>query len=129
MPRIFSAVSFLMAEADFISILLSKPKLRTLNKYHDLSIEWYFLGAELEVDSEELNKIEKSYTNDRMRMIKSFGVWLEKGENPTYRRLIKALVDIDKKDIAQSICKDLGKQGGGALHRCLYFHPQLGSRS
>ena len=98
-----------MAEADFRSILLSKPKLKTLNKYHDLNNEWYFLGAELEVDTEELNKIEKEYSDDRMRMIKMFGVWLEKGENPTYRKLIKTLVEIDKKDIAKSICTGLGK--------------------
>ena len=98
-----------MAEADFTSILLSKPKLKTLNKYHDLTKKWYFLGAELEVDIEELNKIEKEYSDDPMRMIKMFGVWLEKGENPTYRKLIEALVDIDKEDVAKSICTGLGK--------------------
>ena len=98
-----------MAEADFTSILLSKPKLKTLNKYHDLNKEWYFLGAELEVDDEELDKIEAEYSDDRMRMIKMFGIWLKQGENPTYRKLIKALVDIDKEDIAKSICKGLGK--------------------
>ena len=43
-----------------------------------------------------------------MRTLKVFVVWLEKGENPTYRTLLKALVDIDKEDIAQSICTDLG---------------------
>ena len=98
-----------MAEADFTSILLSKPKLKTLNKYHDFNKEWYILGAELEVDNEELNKIEDKYSDDRMRMVKMFGVWLEKGENPTYRKLIEALVGIDKKDIAKSIWKGLGK--------------------
>ena len=98
-----------MAETDFTSILSSKPKLGTLMKYHDLNKEWYLLGAVLEVDSEELNKIEDKYSDDRMRMVKIFGVWLEKGENPTYRKLLKALVNIDKRDIAQSICKGLGK--------------------
>ena len=98
-----------MAEADFTSILLSKPKLKTLNKYHDLTKEWYFLGAELEVDDEELDKIEAEYSDDRMRMIKMFGIWLKQGENPTYRKLIKVLVEIDKEDIAKSICTGLGK--------------------
>ena len=99
-----------MAEGiSFTSILSSKPKLSTLNKYHDLNKEWYLLGAILEVDSEELNKIEDKYSDDHVRMVKVFGVWLEKEENPTYRKLLKALVDIDKKDIAQSICTDLGK--------------------
>ena len=86
-----------------MSILLSKPKLSALIKYHDLNKEWYFLGAILEVDSEELNSIEDKYSDDRMRMVKMFGVWLEKGENLTYRKLLNAIVEIDKKDIAQSI--------------------------
>ena len=98
-----------MAKADFTSILLSRPKLKTLNKYHDLHKEWYILGAELEIDDEELNKIEDKYSDDKMRMLKMFGGWLKKGENPTYRTLLKALVDIDKKEIAQLICTDLGK--------------------
>ena len=98
-----------MAEtSDFASILSSKPKLSTLIKYPYLNEEWYFLGALLEVDSEELNKIEDKYSNDRMRMVKMFGVWLEKMENPTYRKLLKALIDSDKRDIAQSICTGLG---------------------
>ena len=98
-----------MAEADFTLILSSKPKHKTLNKYHNLSKEWYFLGTEFEIDNEDLKKIEDKYSDDRMRMVKVFAVWLEKGENPTYRKLLKALVDIDKRDIAQSICMGLGK--------------------
>ena len=98
-----------MTEADLTSILSSKPKLSTLVKYHELSKEWYLLGAILEVDSENLNKIEDKYSENRMRMVKMFGVWLDKGETPTYRTLIKALVDIDKEDVAQSICTDLGE--------------------
>ena len=105
-----------MAEGNFTSILSSKPKLSTLIKYHDLNKEWYFLGAILEVDSEELNKIEDKYSDDRMRMVKMFGVWLEKGENPTYGKLLKALVDIDKEDIAQSICTGLGKYYYHLIH-------------
>ena len=98
-----------MAEAEFTSILSSKPKLKTLNKYHDLHKKWYILGAELELDDEELSKVEDEYSDDSMRTLKMFGLWLKKGENPTYRTLLKALVEIDKKDIAQSICTDLGK--------------------
>ena len=98
-----------MAEADVTSIFSSKPKLKTLNKYRDLRKEWYILGAELELDDEDLKEIEDKYSDERMRLLKMFGVWLEKGENPTYRILLKALVDIDEKDIAQSICTDLGK--------------------
>ena len=98
-----------MAEGDFTSILSSKPKLKILNKYRDLHKEWYFLGSELEVDTKELNMIRNGNNDDRMSMILMFGVWLEKGKNPTHRQLLQALVDIDERDIAQSICKDLGK--------------------
>ena len=98
-----------MAEADFTSILSSKPKHKIFNKYHDLHKKWYVLGVELEIDNEDLKEIEDKYSDDTMRMLKIFGVWLEKGENRTYRTLLKALVVIDKKDIAQSICTDLGK--------------------
>ena len=99
----------MMAEADVTSILSSKPKLKTLNKYRNLHKEWYVLGAELELDNDDLKEIEDKYSDDRMRMVKMFGVWLEKGETPTYKILLKALVDVDKKDIAQSVCTDLGK--------------------
>ena len=98
-----------MAEAGLTSILSSTPKFKTLNKYRDLHKKWYILGAELEIDNQDLNKFEDKYSDDSMRLLKMFGVWLEKGENPSYRTLLKALVDIDEKDIAQSICTDLGK--------------------
>ena len=98
-----------MAEADFASTLSFKPKLKTLNKYHDLSNKWYILGAELDIDYEDLNRIEDKYSDDHMRMVKMFGVWLKEGEDPTYRKLLQALVEIDKRDIAQSICTGLGK--------------------
>ena len=95
-----------MAEA---SILSSKPKRKDINKYCELDEEWYSLGTELEIEDEELENTEKQYSDPHRRMIKVFGVWLEKGENPTYRKLLKALVNIDKKDVAQSLCMDLGK--------------------
>ena len=96
-----------MAEA---SILSSKPKRKDINKYSELDEKWYTLGTELEIEDEELDKLRKEYSDDsHMRLIKMFGVWLEKGENPTYRKLLKALVSIRIKDIAQSLCADLCK--------------------
>ena len=95
-----------MAEA---SILTLKPKRKDINKYSELDKKWYLLGVELDVDDEELDDLEEKYSDPHKRLLKMFGVWLEKGENPTYRKLIEALVEIDKKDIAQSICSKLGK--------------------
>ena len=95
-----------MAEASILSL---KPKLKDINKYRELNDEFYSFGIELEVDDKELDNLEEKYSDPHKRLIKMFGVWLEKGENPTYRKLIEALVEIDKKDIAQSICTKLGK--------------------
>ena len=92
-----------MAEA---SLLSSKPKRQDLNKYSELNEKWYSLGIELDVAEEELNHLEK-YSDPHKRLIKMFGLWLEKGENPTYEKLLRALLNMDKKDIAQSLCTDL----------------------
>ena len=95
-----------MAETLILSL---KPKLKDINKYRELDDEWYTLGIELEMDDEELEELEQKYSDPHRRMVKIFDIWLKKGENPTYRKLIKALVDIDKKDVAQSLCTDLGE--------------------
>ena len=96
-----------MAEA---SILSTKPKRKDINKYSELDEKWCTLGTELEIDDEELDELRKEYSDDpHMRLIKMFGMWLEKGESPTYRKLLEALVEIDKKDVAQSIYTKSGK--------------------
>ena len=95
-----------MAEA---SILPLKPKLKDINKYRELDEEWYSLGIELEIDDKELDDLEEKYSDPHRRMIKMFGVWLEKEENPTYGKLLEALVNTDKRDVAESICTKLGK--------------------
>ena len=92
-----------------VSILSSKPKLKDINKYRELDGEWYTLGIELEMDDEELEELEQKYNDPHRRMVKIFDTWLKKEENPTYGKLIEVLVNIDKKDIAQSLCTNLGK--------------------
>lgn len=95
-----------MAEA---SILSSKPTRKDINKYSELDEKWYSLGTELEIDDEKLDELEQKYSDPHRRMIKVFGVWLEKGENPTYRTLFKALVNIEKRNVAESICTEIGR--------------------
>ena len=94
------------------SILSSKPKRKDINKYSELDKKWYSLGTELEIDDEKLDQLEEKYSNPHKRVIKVFGVWLEKGENPTYRKLFKALVNVGKRDVAESICSEIGKCSG-----------------
>ena len=90
-------------------ILSTKPRLKDLNIYHELDEEWYSLGIELEIDDKKLDNLEEKYSDPHRRMIKMFGSWLDEGENPTYRKLIKALEHIKKRDIAESLCIQLGK--------------------
>ena len=96
--------------AEFEALMLAtKPKRKDINKYSQLDEQWYTFGTELEVDDDDLEDIEEKYSDPHRRLIKMFGVWLDKGENPTYRKLIEALVEIDKRDVAESICTRLGK--------------------
>ena len=92
-----------MAEAS------SKPKLKVINKYRKLDDKWYSLGIELEMDYKELNNLEQKHSDPHRRLINMFGVWLDKGENPTYRTLLKALVNIGKRDVAEAICTEIGR--------------------
>ena len=90
-------------------MLSTKPKRKDINKYRELDDEWYSLGVELETDDDDLDEVNNKYSNPHMRLIKMFGVWLEKGENPTYRQLLKALVNIGKRDVAELLCTELGR--------------------
>ena len=116
-----------MAEASML-ILSSKPKRKDINKYRELDEEWYSLGTELEIDDEELDNLEEKHSDPHKRMIKMFGVWLDKGENPTYRKLIKALVNVDKRDVAESIRTELGMcmqikhYSGESIHHSMHEH-------
>ena len=95
-----------MAEASVLSL---KPKRKDINKYNELEKKWYSLGIELDIDDKELDILEEKYSDPHKRLIKMFVVWLEKGENPTYGNLIEALMNIDQRDVAESIYTGLGK--------------------
>ena len=51
----------------------------------------YSLGTELDIDDEELDDLEEKYSDPHKGLLQMFGVWLEKGENPTYRQLYSKL--------------------------------------
>ena len=95
-----------MAEAPVLS---SKPTLKDINKYNELDEKWYSIGIELGLDDEELDDMEEKYSDPHRRTIKMFSNWLKKGEVPTYKKLIRALVNVDKTNVAESICSELGR--------------------
>ena len=89
--------------------LSSKPSICDLGRCSGLAETWYLLGIELKVEQEELDAIEDKYRDDHLRMVKMFGVWLRKGECPSYRKLVEALVAIRRRDIAEALCQQISK--------------------
>ena len=87
--------------------LSSEP---TLQELRQLAVsKWYSLGLQLQVNQEELEKIQLKYPrNDRICQTKMFGVWLREVENPNYQKLLTALVAIGRRNIAESVCKKKG---------------------
>ena len=98
-----------MAERCTESLLTTKPSIHNLSKSCLVFHKWYLLGIELEVDQDELEKIEEKYSDNHMRMIKMFGVWLRTSNSPTYGTLIKALTNIGKRNTAESLRQQLGE--------------------
>ena len=96
-------LSFLISITD----LSSNPTLRELRQLP--VTKWYNLGLQLEVNQEELEKIQSKHPqNDRICQTKMFGVWLREVENPNYEKLLKALAVIGRRDIAESMCDKEG---------------------
>jgi len=72
---------------------------------------WYRLGLDLGVSADELDVIEKNYPRDNhMCKVKMFGTWLRMDTNASYRKLARALVTTGKKNIAENICAERGKE-------------------
>ena len=85
----------------------SKP---TLRKLRQLPVtKWYNLGLQLQVDQEELETIQSKHPqDDRICQTKMFGVWLREIEHANYQKLLRALVAIGRRDIAESVCDKEG---------------------
>ena len=96
-------LSFLISITD----LSSNPTLRELRQLP--VTKWYNLGLQLEVNQEELEKIQSKHPqNDRICQTKMFGVWVREVENPNYEKLLKALAAIGRRDIAEFVCDKEG---------------------
>ena len=84
------------------------PTLRELSKLPVANC-WYRLGVQLGIPDNELDVIEQNYPRDtRMCQSKMFGVWLRNESAPTYVKMVKALVAVDKTSLAEELC---GKYG------------------
>ena len=79
----------------------------------DLSLlpvpDWYLLGLQLGVSTDELDVIERNYPRDNhMCKVRMFGAWLRMDTSATYRKLARALVTLGKRNIAEALCTARG---------------------
>ena len=74
------------------------------------SCNWHRLGLQLKVEHHTLDKIEQNYYDNVHRCrIEMFSEWIKSVDNPTYKKLIEALVVIGEKMLAQETCTTRGE--------------------
>ena len=72
--------------------------------------DWNRLGLALELDSYDLDLIEKDNPGDRRKQThKMFQLWL-KTRDASYEQLIKALHEVGDETVASFLCKKYGKR-------------------
>ena len=87
------------------------PPVPTLRELCELPVAkcWYRLGVQLGIPDDELDVIEQNYPRDaRMCQLKMFSAWLRTESAPTYEKMVKALVAVEKTSLAEVLC---GKYG------------------
>ena len=90
-------------------ILLAKPSLRDLNRLQ-VAPQWYELGLELGLTKSDLDIIEKDDGRDSSTCRrKMFSKWLSSSNDASYSGLVDALVEIDKKDVAEFVSQKFCK--------------------
>ena len=84
------------------------PELKDL--MHLQVSNWNRLGLALNLDSYELEIIEKNHRGDtRQQLLKMFEHWLKTQPNASYEQLIKSLYEVGDKAVASSLCQKYGK--------------------
>ena len=70
---------------------------------------WYRLGIQLGVTEDNLDVIEQNYPRDvKMCRSKMFSTWLRSDSSAAYKKLIKALLEVDKTSLAETLCRKYG---------------------
>ena len=65
--------------------------------------DWHTLGVKLGVEDHELKEIEEQYHGPQRRKYEMLSRWLRKGQNCTWRRVWKVLMQMDEKLVAESL--------------------------
>ena len=81
---------------------------------------WYLLGLQLGVSTDELDVIERNYPRDnRMCKAKMFGAWLRMDTSAAYEKLAKALAAVGKRNIAEAMCTARGTKATKLEYSCI----------
>ena len=84
--------------------------------------KWYLLGLQLGVSADELDVIEGDYPRDnQMCKVKMFGAWLRVDTSASYRKLVRALVTVGKRNIAEATCTARGRKVTALEGSCVYY--------
>ena len=90
---------------------------------------WYLLGLQLGVSGDELDVIERNYPRDNhMCMLKMFGAWLRVDASATYRKLVKALTAVGKRNSAEALCTARGMEVTALCFECPHSQNHLQKR-
>ena len=92
----------------------SKKKINELH-IQEISInscsDWKCLRPHLSINKTVVDDISKNHTEERYRRQDFFATWVEQnGSNATYYKLIEALLNANKKEYAEFVCKLLQKE-------------------
>ena len=68
-------------------------------------VEWDTLGTYLGLTQGEIREIERDHQNTGRRRIVMFEKWLSKEENPSWKKMIAALKDMDENSLASKLRK------------------------
>ena len=81
--------------------------------------DWFGLGLHLDISAEELHSIKYEPTLRRIQDFRTemFAVWMKKLPEPSWPRVVKALVEIGREKLARKIALKYGKN---SLLKVLY---------
>ena len=70
---------------------------------------WYPLGLQLGVPDADLKMIESDYQQTEDRKLNSLSKWMKIDVQPSWSKLIRALVAINERHVARTIAEKYGK--------------------
>ena len=70
---------------------------------------WYPLGIQLGVPDADLRKIECDFQRTEDRLIRMLSKWMRIDEQPSWSKVVRALVAINERHVARDIAEKYGK--------------------